>query len=414
MSHDLLPGPTPHGDTRIRSLEGDATALNFATIEIETPRPQWAYAVSFRIECPDLAAGTADSRLCAVVDIEVRRGAVAIGSMSPDFQAFTAREIIERTGPRRTVHVPVDAPTGVCALMIRNAADGGTASTAKVFNLEVRHVPREERNAVTLKNTMTPHQLKNYQDYAPPRVFSVVSWGAAATDWLACVLNDCPSIFCVHAANSYWETFADGKALSGLRYLQIIGMLGHSAALAGDVHGISRYDIPAIREFFGDQFNAVVLVRDPLARLRSVLALNERYEPTLNTNTSYLDAQLPRALALLPTGRSEERMFVHSANLLNAVIDEQAVGPIFRMEDVVSRPESLFHLVEVLSAGAVRAPERWGASSMSRGATNCHKRADSRAFCDWQMQVLRSTIRPEATHIYQELGYDMNWLQAPR
>src|SRR5438034_719080 len=56
----------------------------------------------------------------------------------------------------------------------------------------------------------------------------------------------------------------------------LLASLGHAYLAAGDVHGVSRKEVCTLRTAFGDRFQAVALVRDPLPRLQSQLALFER------------------------------------------------------------------------------------------------------------------------------------------
>src|SRR5690242_17543455 len=56
-----------------------------------------------------------------------------------------------------------------------------------------------------------------------PFIFSVVSWGCAATDWLAKVLNSHFGILCFHHADLYWQRHARLPRLDTLRYLRVIG-----------------------------------------------------------------------------------------------------------------------------------------------------------------------------------------------
>lgn len=406
-----FPGITVHDGAHLGVLAGGASTDNFTAVELLTAETKWSYAASFRIERPEIASGVTDEQPFVLVDLEIVHGEVGISVTEPDLQAFAGREILAGAGPRRTVLVPVGTAGPICIVMFRNASTTPTRAKVHIFGVEARLLSRKERNRIALEQSMTPIQLINYHDYEPNLVFSVVSWGAAGTAWLAAVLNDCPSILCLHAANSYWELFGGAKTLTGLEYLQIVGMLGHATSLAGDIHGVSRYDIPEIKEFFGDQFAAAVLVREPLARLYSALALSERYEPTQRTDTSYLDAMFPSVWRLLPSGGANERVFVHTANLLNAIIDEQAVGPIFRMEDLISRPECLLELVSVLSSGKVNAPEHWAAAATARNAVNQHNRDGRKPFDDWQIKVLREVVHKDAIELYEGLGYDMRWLR---
>lgn len=247
-----------------------------------------------------------------------------------------------------------------------------------------------------------------YEDYPPPRLFAVVTWGCAATDWLAYSLNECPGIFCLHAANYLWNKFAGADWLSGLDYLEVVGMQGHAAIAAGDVHGISRSDIPEIAKKYGNRFRAAVVVRNPLPRLRSQLALFKRYAQFGGWDLTYLQSMFPEVIDHLPTGSYDERLFVHGANMLNAIVEEVAVGPVFRMEHITTDRQSLAALVEHLTAGAVETPQHWLESAIGSNRTNPHAPSISDSLADWQKEVLRKVVGADAIEHYRRLGYKVD------
>ena len=96
--------------------------------------------------------------------------------------------------------------------------------------------------------------------------------------------------------------------------------------------------------------------------------------------------------------------------MLNAVIEEMKIAPIFRMEDIVQKPDSLKALLAHLTAGTVVPPDDWAEASVNIGATIRHRRADPMEWAPWQQSVLRSVVKPEAIAIYRDLGYDVEWL----
>ena len=244
-----------------------------------------------------------------------------------------------------------------------------------------------------------------------PRVFSVVSWGAAATTWLASALNDCPDIFCLHAANQVWGQLSGEKAVDGLLYLQIVGRLGHTAKAAGDVHGISRHHIRSIKGYYGEAFRCAVLVRDPHRRLVSQLSMFPKFpDPRrIYGDLSYLHDKFPEAVKQLPSGEYQELLFLHAANLLNAIVDERSVGPIWRMEDLTASPSELINAVGYLTSSSVVPPADWAKKWTEYRKLNQHAEATI-DFTAWQRRVLTSAVRPEAIAAYRALGYEMNWI----
>ncbi len=398
--------PIVHGNARIIK----STPSDSQVVIVQTAIEPWSYAASFKLSLPDELKDDLTERLRVVVDLQVESGLIGIGCLNDDLTLYVDRELELPAGSRRKVYVSTGEHGSAASLMIRNANMTGGCSRVHVYGVETRWVKQEEERYERLRRTMSPRQLSLYERYRPSRVFAVVSWGAAATYWLAARLNDCPGIFCVHAANLFWEVMAEAKYLSGVYYMQVVGMQGHAALAAGDVHGVSRADIPEISEFFGDAFRAAVLVREPQARLRSQLAVFDYDTRASHVDCSYLDSMYPEVLMNLPTRRHHEYLFVHAANMLNAVIEEAKIAPIFRMEDVVQKPDSLKALVVHLTAGTVVPPDDWVDASVNIGAKNRHSRADQSPWAPWQQSVLRSVVKPDTIAHYRDLGYDMEWL----
>lgn len=244
---------------------------------------------------------------------------------------------------------------------------------------------------------------------APEHLFAVVSWGCAASHWVARALNDCPGVYCSHASNTFWTYFADAEKLDGVEYLKLIGMLGSGHLAAGDVHGVSRHHIPSIADAFGDRFRAAVLVRDPVPRLRSQMGLFERFGDAGPWDVDYLADKFPTIDGLLPSGRYEEWLFVHGANMLNAIVEEAKIGPIFRSEDLTTSTRSLSALVRHLTNEVVRPPRRWAKDAIARGKTNQHAHRLSVPFRMWQLEVLEQVVDFRARELYQDLGYRLGF-----
>jgi len=253
---------------------------------------------------------------------------------------------------------------------------------------------------------LTDYQQAFLKKYPYPQLFYVVSWGCAATAWLATVLNRHPDIYCVHAANLHWHVLGDCEKLDGARYLRVIGSQGHAHIAAGGVHGVSRHLVPECRRSFGDKFNAAVVVREPIARLQSQLALYKDFEGTRAWELDYLDAVLSRTGIKIAREDYHSRLFVHAANMLNAILDERAVGTIYRSEDLTSNGEVLGQFIEEITRGRVSPGSEWLDSAIHTKKVNIHAgRHPLRELDDWQMDVIRRVVDPRAWELYEGLGY---------
>ena len=255
-------------------------------------------------------------------------------------------------------------------------------------------------------NGLTDYQRAFLKKYPCPQLFYVVSWGCAATAWLARVLNRHPDIYCVHAANHLWHVLGNCQKVDGARYLQIIGSQGHAHTAAGGVHGMDRALIPECRRIFGKQFNAAVVVREPLARMRSQIALQRDFEGIPVFDLGYIDALAARAGFAVAPGDYEVRLFVHAANMLNAVLEEREVGKIYRAEDLTSDADVLGDFMEEITRGKISPDPGWLKAALETKRVNVHAgRYPPRELDDWQIDVIRRVVDPQAWDTYESLGY---------
>lgn len=245
------------------------------------------------------------------------------------------------------------------------------------------------------------------QHYPPPHVFSVISWGCAATGWLAYTLNSHPDIYCVHAANTFWSTLGDQRYIDGIHYLRVIGSQGYAYKAAGDVHGVSPQAVSALRKEFGEDFGCAVVVRDPLPRLRSQIALFEamNYDRSWG-DLAYLDG-ICKNIGIDPNGLSrKQRCFMHGVNMLNAITDEANVANIYRSEDLTSSPGILCQFVTEITGDKVSVSDEWAEQAVARRRINAHVSRSAHEFDDWQRYVIKAVVTSEAWRIYRSLGYD--------
>ena len=246
------------------------------------------------------------------------------------------------------------------------------------------------------------------QEYPLTQAFAVVSWGCAATAWLAKILNSHPEIWCVHALRSYWAILGQAADLDDVTYMYVIASQGHAHKAAGDVHGIARSSIPALHQVFGARFQAVVVVRAPEPRLGSLLALFARYQGHQSWDTRFARHLIATHRLRLPTGTYAEELFVHGVNMLNAVVEEQAVGTIYRCEDLTSNAEILGQCIEEVTRGAVQPTRGWLQAAVQSGKINLH-RAETQplSLTEWQLEILHKIVTPRAWEYYERLGYPL-------
>ena len=242
----------------------------------------------------------------------------------------------------------------------------------------------------------------------PTRAFTVLSWGAAGTKWLAKALNSSGEIFCVHSINGGMATLHNAPRRDGLEYLLLLLNNGSAYLAAGDVHGVSRHEIPAIQAKLGDLFRCAIVVREPMARLRSQNALFEQHSAGSGQPWGPLDYLDPviRSLGMDETSIPyRDRLFIHGANLLNTIIEENQIGPVYRIEDLTTRGEALRALIDHLTDSVVKTSAEWAQAAIETSPANAHV-TKAMPFTERQLEIVRHVVQPEAWQIYRDLGYD--------
>jgi hypothetical protein len=253
---------------------------------------------------------------------------------------------------------------------------------------------------------LSDYQTAFLRYYPCPQLFAVISWGCAATGWIASILSRHPDIYCAHAANHAWNVLGECEKLDGVRYLRVIGSQASSRVAAGDVHGVSRRHIPELRRVFEDQFNAAVVVREPMARLRSQLGVFHQFERQEHWDLAYLDEVISTAGVTLPSDGYYWRFFVHAANMLNAILEEVQVGKVYRAEDLTRNADILRDFVDEITRGKVSPGAEWLRAAVEIPGVNQHaEQQPPMDLDDWQADVVRKVVSPRAWELYETLGY---------
>jgi hypothetical protein len=87
------------------------------------------------------------------------------------------------------------------------------------------------------------------------------------------------------------------------------------------------------------------------------------------------------------------------------VIEEISHGTIYKAEDLTTNPNILAALTAEITGGQVGMNQEWLETCVGLKKVNAHARGEAAALSDWQVDVVRSVVRPESWRIYQELGY---------
>jgi hypothetical protein len=90
-----------------------------------------------------------------------------------------------------------------------------------------------------------------------------------------------------------------------------------------------------------------------MARLKSQLALFDEFSNYRRWEIGYIDANIRLKDLSLPDEEYRTKLFVHGVNMLNAIVEERAVGEIFRTMGITTAPEALRKLVNHMTGGAI-------------------------------------------------------------
>jgi hypothetical protein len=252
---------------------------------------------------------------------------------------------------------------------------------------------------------LNAHQKRLLEMYPPPRLFAVISWGCAGTSWLTHALNSHRDIYCVHADNVLWKALGGAPYVDGVDYLRIIGAQGYSHALAGEIHGTGRDKIPELVATFGDRFRAAVVIREPVPRLMSQLALMNFYRDYQKLDIDYVAAYSDLLGADVAAFSYDRKLRLHAINMLNAVVDEVKVGPVFRIEDLGRSAAIFTEFLAGVSAGTVLPYPGWLDGVFALPRSNSHVRRQPITLTDDDRHALRRLVREESWALYEKFGY---------
>jgi len=102
-----------------------------------------------------------------------------------------------------------------------------------------------------------------------------------------------------------------------------------------------------------------------------------------------------------------DRLRFHAVNMLNSIVDEVTIGPIYKLEDVASRQDVLLELFDYLTGG-LSVPTWWADYVGRLAPINSHSRIVDSASLDVCSDFLHQVVRPEAWEHYRNLGYTVD------
>jgi len=267
--------------------------------------------------------------------------------------------------------------------------------------------------------TQKMNEVVPQSEWQKTNLFALITYGGTATSWISKVLNHHPEIFCVHelaivldqsklfSSNDFWDKF------DPIDYMKIVARTSHHE-VKGDVHSFRPKDIPQLKEYFGKNFSSVVIEREPISRLKSMMVMH-------NSNISkgykfydmrFIDYTILRKKKIhLPESNYKNKLFVKSVNALNNIEEEvnYNCGKMFRMEDLISDTKYLKSLIEEISSGRLNRDDDYADDLLNKmiktPPTNLRASKEKIEFEDWQIDVIKKVVSDKSWELYSELGY---------
>lgn len=245
-------------------------------------------------------------------------------------------------------------------------------------------------------------------------------WGAAGSQWLSRVLNAHPDILCIHTPKF--------PRIDGSDRRDVIDVLAHfflsdeyAHPYVGFTHGVSIDWKEQIEERFTGLLTSFVLVRHPVPRVRSVIALYRAHSRVLGeawkdeTVASWMPI-LDEYHSVIPGSvRLDFRFlsFLYGCKMVTAIDQEQGTGyRIFRVEDLSSHSEALPDLIEHVGADPDLLPKETldHVRALVVGSHAGSRRSPREIWRAWATNwktVYDSVISESIVDGYEALGYDM-------
>jgi len=252
----------------------------------------------------------------------------------------------------------------------------------------------------------------------PPRLFSIISWGCAATYWLTKVLTAHPEVLCLHNLRNQLSVVTGNAPLDEISYMKLIDYQGAPFRLSGDCHGIPLASVRKVTEHFGERFRAVVVTRHPVSRFLSATVMLkkqsvENYGDVFQTFLKQLDKKIMKSFK-----KNDELYLVRIMQMINRVTHEKEVGNIYPMEKLTKDMSELQNILSYLSDGELSFTEEMLESTFD-GPVNVHRKTKKKKdpefifnndFSSLQKELFSSLISPQARVVYEDLGYDLSFL----
>ncbi len=150
------------------------------------------------------------------------------------------------------------------------------------------------------------------------------------------------------------------------------------------------------------------MVREPIARLYSQIALFKANLHTRAWNVDYVQQFIEQGVAL-PVDNYENRLTLHGISMLNSIVAEQATARVWRCEDLTTKADALAEFASEITGGCIPIDLSWASAAVGSPRVEQHagsdRHAGHRRLEDWQIDAIRKIVSPRAWDHYAQLGY---------
>ncbi|MCP5366074.1 MAG: hypothetical protein H6907_18115 [Hyphomicrobiales bacterium] len=266
------------------------------------------------------------------------------------------------------------------------------------------------------------------------RVFYVTAQGYAADHWygwLPKVFNMHPEIFALLAHEGsrpkYLKERTRGERPDIVAFTHFLSDMGMTYEAIGDFYSYRGWQIPPLRDAFGDAVPVVNIVRHPIAWLEfyvrwrsSNMRMPDGSLGPIEWEWGIAHHELFKELGLKPYGQDEPHIWAayQGMHMMNDILRD-STGRVthVKLESLVRDPDHLQRLVSFLTKGRCTFPQ--GILDAAYAIVDTPFRGEEKlrvvprelydAWPDWKKEALAKLLKPDARALYERFGYRLSW-----
>ena len=253
--------------------------------------------------------------------------------------------------------------------------------------------------------------------------FNCFCYGAAATTWLARMLNSHEDVLCLHTPDYPGADHSTDEHMFAMARFAFdsTAIGGHPYKCVGFTHGLPYTSCARLRQMFGQQaFRGFVMIRNPVVRARSIMALrmqqvsiHKMFQPAESLERFYNLLLEKSGRAGFATDYESLCFYEVCGQLLAAITKEEALGvPVFTMEALTGDPAEVNRLFAYVSDGRCLLDEAAIARVQQRPVGNHARKTmgPKEIFGSWSkdwQDAFMALVGPEERALYRKHGYEL-------